>query len=425
MSKLSIDITLQGRRITVSENGLDRAVRFLSPERGLRRFQNRVKAAAISGGYIGGKRDRSATRGWSTGGNDPDTDILLDLPTLRERSRDHVRNNPLAGGAINTCETNVVGPGLILRANIDRDVLKMSEEEANAWESNAERWFGIWANDPSECDAMRTQNFGMLQALSFRQTLENGDVFVNKPWRERPGCTFGLKLQLIEADRVCNPNNSADTDTRAGGVDFDLETGEPVKYHVTKQHPGSLRGSKKYEWVEVPAFNRKGRRNIYHLYRMLRPGQHRGVPYLAPVIEPLKQLGNMTESELQSAIMQSVFSVFLKSESGDVDLEVTPSTNSVKTSTEDSITLGSGNIIGLPNGTEPVFANPTRPNSNFDPFFLAIVRQIGVALEIPYEILIKHFTASYSAAMAALQEAWKFFSARRKWMVDSLCQPVY
>jgi hypothetical protein len=47
-------------------------------------------------------------------------------------------------------------------------------------------------------------------------------------------------------------------------------------------------------------------------------------------------------------------------------------------------------------------ANPGRPNAQFDPFVTAIVRQIGVALELPYEILIKHFTSTYSAARAAI-----------------------
>jgi capsid protein len=44
---------------------------------------------------------------------------------------------------------------------------------------------------------------------------------------------------------------------------------------------------------------------------------------------------------------------------------------------------------------------------------------------LPFEILIKHFTASYSAAQAALVEAWKFFSSRRKWLAIQLCQPIY
>jgi len=87
--------------------------------------------------------------------------------------------------------------------------------------------------------------------------------------------------------------------------------------------------------------------------------------------------------------------------------------------------LGYGAMIGLAPGEQIDQAKPERPNTAFDPFVQAILRQIGVALELPYEILIKHFTASYSAARAALLEAWKFFRARRHWVGVHFCQPVY
>ena len=54
-----------------------------------------------------------------------------------------------------------------------------------------------------------------------------------------------------------------------------------------------------------------------------------------------------------------------------------------------------------------------------------MLRQVGVALELPYEVLVKHFTASYSAARAALLEAWKMFRMRRAWLAASFCQPYY
>jgi len=56
---------------------------------------------------------------------------------------------------------------------------------------------------------------------------------------------------------------------------------------------------------------------------------------------------------------------------------------------------------------------------------MAVLRQIGVALELPFEVLVKHFTASYSAARAALLEAWRFFRSRREWLAASFCQVVY
>ena len=44
---------------------------------------------------------------------------------------------------------------------------------------------------------------------------------------------------------------------------------------------------------------------------------------------------------------------------------------------------------------------------------------------IPYELLVKNFTASYSASRASLLEAWKMFRMRREWLIGNFCQPVY
>ena len=87
--------------------------------------------------------------------------------------------------------------------------------------------------------------------------------------------------------------------------------------------------------------------------------------------------------------------------------------------------LGPGAILDLQPNENIEIADPKRPNQAFDPFVQAVLRQVGVALELPFEILIKHFTASYSAAQAALVEAWKFFSSRRKWLSIQFCQPIY
>ena len=52
-------------------------------------------------------------------------------------------------------------------------------------------------------------------------------------------------------------------------------------------------------------------------------------------------------------------------------------------------------------------------------------RQVGAALEIPYEVLIKNFTSSYSASRGSLLEAWKMFRMRRDWLASTFCQPIY
>lgn len=155
-----------------------------------------------------------------------------------------------------------------------------------------------------------------------------------------------------------------------------------------------------------------------------RPAQRRGVPVLAPVIEALKQLGRYTDAELMAAVVSGMFTVFVTS-----DQKTRPMAGSFAPPPMDrdlnAYEMGNGAIVSLGEGERIETANPGRPNTAFDGFVVAICRQVGAALEIPYELLVKSFTASYSASRGALLEAWKMFRMRRQWLVSAFCQPVY
>ena len=412
------------RQVSVEENVVDRAIRFFDPARANKRAMARLSAAA-AGGYIGASTTRRQTLSWQAQKGDADAVVLYDLPNLRDRSRDLIRNAPLATGAVNTVVTNVVGTGLRHKARIDRDALKMTEEQADAWEANTDREWLLWSGSP-ECDIARTLRFKDLAELAFRQTLGDGDAFALTPNIMRPGSPYGLKIQLVEGDRVCNKDNAPNSPALAGGVELD-RNGAPVAYHILNQHPGSVHfRTADREWTVVQAFGKTGRRNVIHLFKPLRPGQNRGVPYLSPVIEPLKQLDRYTEAEVMAAVIAGMFTVFVKSETGGTGLSPMEPTSEIGgKATDDDFKLASGAILNLARGEEIQTANPTRPNTGFDPFVMAVLRQVGVALELPFEVLVKHFTASYSAARAALLEAWKFFRSRREWLAQNFCQVVY
>lgn len=76
-------------------------------------------------------------------------------------------------------------------------------------------------------------------------------------------------------------------------------------------------------------------------------------------------------------------------------------------------------------GEDVVFADPKRPGSGFPGFVEAVATQVGAALEIPKDLLMKAFNASYSASRAALLEAWKAFQMRRQWFTADFCRPIY
>lgn len=412
------------KKINIKQNWIDKAIGYINPQAGLKRTEARVRMA-LFGGYTGARRDRRQTKGWKTTDGSADSVTLPDLPDLRERSRDLMRNAPLAIGAVNTVVTNVVGTGLRVQSRIDREILKpylKTDEQADAFERHAERIFRLWANS-SDCDITRTQNFKELQNLILRSCLESGDIFVVRRYSEYKGKLVGLALQVVEADRVANPDFKADTEKLAGGVEMDT-VGSPVAYHITEHHPGDYtKGENKS--IKLPAFAEDGSRQVFHIFTRVRPGLTRGIPYLAPVIESLKQIDKYTEAEIMSAVISSMFTIFVKSEEEEGLGAMTPTSETGANPRDSDYKIAPGAILDLQPNESIEIADPKRPNQAFDPFVQAILRQIGVALEIPFEILIKHFTASYSAAQAALVEAWKFFSARRSWLSDKFCQPIY
>ncbi len=392
----------------------------VAPVYGRKRYMARAHMA-LSGAYTGASKSRKATEAWATSAGDADSDLLPDLPELRERSRDLCRNNPIAAGAINTKVTSIVGTGLRVQSQINAEYLGLTPEQATAWQKQAEREFKMWAKS-QECDVERTLNFAQIQDMVIRSTFENGDCFTLLPYVERQPFPWGTRLQVIEADRVCNKDYQVDSDTLAGGVVKD-QYGAPLKYQILEAHPGKTHTDKSLSWTERDAFGHSGRRNVLHIYKKLRPGQTRGVPDLAPVIESLKQIGRYTEAELMAAVVSGMFTVFIESEAAE---SLGPfQTQASSSSNDDDYELGYGAMIDLAPGEKVSTSNPGRPNAAFDPFVLAIIRQIGMALELPYEILVKHFTASYSASRAALLEAWRMFRSRRQWFADCFCQHVY
>lgn len=412
---------------------LDRAIGAVSPRWALNRMRDRTAMALASGGYFGGsRRGRAALSNWNPGVADADGDISPDLVDLRAYSRDLSRTSALAGGAINTVVTNVVGTGLAVQPTPDADYLGLTEAETKAWTAAVAREWKLWA-EGTDCDITRTQNFYALQGLAFRSALESGDVFAI-PTMAGAGRPYRLALQLIEADRVCNPSNNADKPSLVAGVEL-ATSGAPVAYHISDVHPGA-RQRTAAKWVRVAAFGeRSGRRNVLHLFDRRRPGQSRGVPYLASVIEPLKQLTRYSEAEISAAVVSAAFAVFVKMDHEAFtglfdDTSATDYLNAATNARWDGTVgqaslSGPGKAVNLLPGESIEAPQLGRPNSEFDPFVTSILRQVGVGLELPFEVLVKHFTASYSAARAALLDAWRFFRGRRDWLQTVFCQPVY
>ena len=105
--------------------------------------------------HAGASYTKKSLKGFVVSSGSPAEDINANNYTLRQRSRMLYMSAPLASGALKRQRTNVVGSGLRLKSTIDRDVLGISQEQAEAF---AEKLSAEFADDPQK--AWQTSFFG-------------------------------------------------------------------------------------------------------------------------------------------------------------------------------------------------------------------------------------------------------------------------
>lgn len=385
---------------------------------------------------------KKALRAFQAVSASPQEDIDDHNYTLRQRGRMLYMAAPIATSAIRTTRTNVVGVGLTMKSRINREVLGMSAEAAKQWQQKTEAEWAIWSEKKQNCDANGVSNFKGLQSLALTSALMSGDCFALlqrvDPTKLSP---YGLRIRLIEADLVSTPDRigvlpGTPTEAKAengntiyDGVEIDKKTSTITAYHISNRYPSAAHfNGEKMEWKRVDAYGKlTGLPNVLHIMEPERAGQYRGVTFLAPVIEQLLQIRRYTEAELMAAIIQSFFTAWIETESDPAAFPTNEVISEDEQISEDpnEYEMGAGQVIHLKPGEKVHFGNPNIPTNGFDSFVKSIATQIGASLEIPRDVLLKEFNASYSASRAALLEAFRAFKCKRQWLVDDFCQPTY
>lgn len=425
-----------------NQNMLDKVIAAISPTHAMRRAAARAALEIINTGYgnYGANLTKKSMRGWDYAGGSAKEDIEDNIDILRQRSRDAYMGIPTAAAALKTMRTNVIAGGLIPSPQIDGEYLRISDDELERLQQQITREFSLWADTPA-CDAERVDNFYKLQQLAFLSYLMSGDTFVLMPMREEPGQPYSLRIRIIEADRVCSPDlfdrlapcevNGIKVQQIVQGVETDAD-GVVVAYWICNRHPLSNTATiqpGEMQWTRVEAFGKEtGRRNVLHIMNRERPGQRRGVPILAPVLEAIKQLGRYTDAEVTAAVLSAMFTVAVLKQNpsdGRPFGEMLPPDMLIDSEDQSSIELGPGAFVDMAPGEDIKMIDPKHPNTGYDEFTNAVIRQIGAALEIPPEVLFKQFTASYSAARGALNEFWRTCAMQRDWFKDDFCKPIY
>lgn len=376
----------------------------------------------INYSYHGASITKNSLRNLDDNLYSADEDIGDNLEVLMARSRQLYMGSNVATGAIKKIRTNVVGRGIKLKSKINNEILKLPDIEVKRIQTEIQTLWNLWASSADECDVTGQCNFYQLQSLAILTQLIDGECFVLLPFKKRKGNIYDLKLQFVDSARCRTPYSNYTNEKIKNGIEID-DDGRPVAYYFLKKYHST-------EFIKVQAYTKSGRKNVIAIMEKERIGQRRGVPLLAPVIEALHQITKFSNAELTNAVVSSIFSAFIKKteNSSPVGKMMGVSQDANRPGERDrgiNLKMGTGTIFELEQGEDLIFADPKRPNANFDVFFTTICKEIGTALEIPLEVLTSHFNAYYSASKAALEEVWKMYLMRREWISAQFCQPIF
>jgi lambda family phage portal protein len=392
---------------------LDKAIGWADPQAGLRRLRNRA-ALTVTLAYDAAKTGRR-TDGWVTGGSSANAEVSAARQAVRQRSRDLIRNNPIAKNAKFQFASKVAGTGIMPRANTGKPALDKRINEL--W-----REFDRTGNADGPGTVCSMQ-YGWAGAM-----FESGDVFIRRrPRRAVDGLMIPLQIQTLEADHLDTARQYGDGGGYViDGIEFD-RLGRRSGYWLWRQHPGeSTRIPKQFESTLIPADQ------IAHLFdgENGRPGQISGMPNLAAVVRKMKDLDDLDEAKLYARKVEACFAVFVKQASS----ENGPLLGSSETDTDGRRieSLEPGMIEYLRPEEDISFADP-KPSAGYTEEAKHWLHMIAAGCQIPYELLTGDLSqtnySSYRGSLLSFKDyiestRWNCFIPRALqvvwgWFIDA------
>lgn len=387
------------------------------------------------------------TEDWMPYNWSPDGEINMYQPRLTARARDLVRNDGWATASVMRTVDNVIGPDFRPIAKPDYMALqamtgnkRFDHVWADEFGQQVEANWRLWAHDAGfYCDSERMLTVPQMFQLAFRHQVIDGDCLAMMHWipeRVSEGrARYATALQIIDPDRLSNPQLSFDKQIMRGGVEVD-DYGVPMAYYIRRAHQGDwFSAAKSLRWDRIPRETDWGRPIIVHSYDHDRASQHRGIGFLTPVLTRFKMLTKYDRTELDAAIVNAFFAAYIQSPF-DEELVESAVAGSEKVSAyqeersafhrERGTRLGDVGMTHLYPGETIGFAAPNRPSSNFAAFESAMLRNFSAATGLAAQQISQNWAeVNYSAYRSAMLEAWKTFGRRRLGFATGFAQRVY
>ncbi|MGE0108155.1 MAG: phage portal protein [Bdellovibrionales bacterium] len=367
----------------------------------------RLSMSALAGGFEGAMNKRRLIAWRATEAN-INTLVSSGGDLLRARARQIVRSNPYASNAANSFASNAVGDGIRPSSLIEDQAVKNDVLQ-------------LWKDWILESDADGLTDFYGMQALIAHALFEAGECFVRfRPRRLSDGLVVPLQLQLLESEML--PISKTELGSSGNvvrcGIEFN-RIGQRVAYHFYCKHPGdSTETGNKGEIVRVQASE------VLHIYRPQRPGQIRGVPWVAPALVKLFLLDQYDDAELDRKKIAALFAGFITKESQEDNLVGESEADAMGAALAG---LSPGTMQVLLPGEDIKFSTPADVGGAYEPFQYRNLLAASAALGVPYVNTTGDLkAANYSSIRAGTVEFRRRLNQfQEATLIFQLCRPIW
>lgn len=355
------------------------------------------------------------------------------LPTLERgnaRADDLVRNNGFAANGVQLHQDHIVGSFFRLSHRPNWRYLGIDEQDARAFSDEVEAAWREYAEDYNCClDVERKRTFTMMIREGVAMHAFNGELGVQPCWSESHGDLFRTRFKMVSPKRISNPYNGTDTQQRRAGVDIDRH-GAAVAYWVSEDSYPHF-GIQK--WVRIPREMPNGRPSMIHIFEPVEDGQTRGANQFYSVMEQMKMLDTLQNTQLQSAIVKAMYAATIESELDSekafefiLGADKGPGTASPLNQMLEQylvyyqaaqVKFNGAKIPHLFPGDKLQLQTAQNADNGYSVFEKSLLRYIAAGLGVSYEQLSRDYSqVSYSSARASANESWRYFLGRRKFI---------
>lgn len=366
-------------------------------------------------------------RGWTPPTSGPNR-ALQGLQTIRNRSRDSVRNDWAGESTVQKWATALVGIAITPRF---KGITNKARKKVVT---------DLWNDWLKVADADHVLDIYGMQTLAVRSWIESGELFIRARPRDFEGPQpVSIQFQLIEADQC--PLSDFDQHPKMPkgnrvrqGIEFN-SFGRRVAYWFFKEHPNDARNQND---PDPDALVRVAASQISHMFEPKRIGQIRGVPTLVTSLPRLRDTMDYEDAVLQRQKIANLFVAFLTKELPKFNEWELGALTGATQETEETVgfdgmvqekaiaSLEPGLMQELMPGEDVKFANPPEAGTMYSEYLRSTHMGVAAGAGLPYELYSGDILNISDRTLRVLINEFRRFAQQRQWqiVIPMMCQFV-